>query len=89
MEKITDKPVTVKLRPLFQEQPAMNIKLEIIVKADIKKDTPDEMYTKVCNLAKRQGKLVDCGPLEDKWIIYRFESEQDMNSWMAQGIITG
>ena len=59
----------------------------IITTIQIKKDTPDHLYTAFCNKVEEQGIFKACGSCVDKWIMVEFKDEFDQLAWMtAMGI---
>jgi hypothetical protein len=48
----------------------------------LKKDTKDEVYTRLCNLLEKDGYFVACGSCDDKWILVDFDSEKSCMDYL-------
>ena len=52
-------------------------------KINLKPETPDSAYTKMCNFMEKQGVFVACGSCDEKWIIGKWEDELDFLAWYS------
>lgn len=53
----------------------------------LKPDTPDNVYTDLCNTMTKQGVFNACGNCDDKWVMGRWEDEFDYLAWsVAMGL---
>jgi len=60
----------------------------IIKTIQLKNDTPDHVYTQMCNVTETQGIFKACGNCDDKWIMVQFEDEISYVAWLvAMGIV--
>jgi len=46
-------------------------------------DTPDSIYTDICNIMENQGVFVRCGSPDDKWIEGKWPDEEAYMAWLA------
>jgi len=47
----------------------------------LKKDTPDAVFTFLCETMTERGVFRACGSCDDKWIIGIWENESDYLAW--------
>jgi hypothetical protein len=62
----------------------------VMKKMILRKEIPDNEYTRICNLAEKQGVFVSCGDIKDKWILLNFKHELDFLVWIIgnSGVIS-
>jgi hypothetical protein len=44
-------------------------------------ETEDRIYTELCDKMERQGVLRACGSCDDKWVMGKWDSEEDYLAW--------
>ena len=49
----------------------------------LKENTPDEVYSRFVDLAKKQGVFKACGNPDEKWIMVKFDNEVECLAWMV------